>query len=122
MQKQFPRENRKPFWSRLAACIVLGFYLLALVVLPALDRLIFDHGIVISCKHFPSDSNGVPVPDSEKSCPICKFVRLAVPHFVTPDPLLWQEETLSEVSLSVSIPLVVYATVLPPCRAPPVPS
>ena len=110
MFKRFRRENRKPMWSRFISCVALGFYVFALVVMPALD--VYNHG----CRAEMSSEQS----DTEKNCPICEFARLAVPFFVVADPFVLQTDVSAEIFFTVSIPLVVSATDLPPCRAPPV--
>jgi len=117
MLKQDHHTSRKPLWFRFVSCVAFGFYLFALVAMPALDRLVFHHAVTPS-EHY-SDSDSTPVSDSENSCPICKFVQCAIPFFAVSDPLVQQIDAVSEVCLTVSIPSVIHAAALPPCRAPP---
>jgi hypothetical protein len=117
MLKQDHRTSQKPLWFRFISCAVFGFYLFALVAMPALDQLVFHHAV--TCSEHSSDSDSTPVSDSENSCPICKFVQLAVPFFEVSDPLIGQWDTVSEVYLTVAIPSVAHAAALPACRAPP---
>ena len=93
--------------------------MLALVVLPVLDRYVFDHSIAAYSSRSP-DSGRVPVPNSENSCPICQFVHQAIPFFEVSDPLVWQVDIVAEAYVAISIPSVLYITALPPSRAPPV--
>jgi hypothetical protein len=110
MFKRFRCENRKPVWSRFVSCAAIGLYVFALVVMPAVD--VYNHG----CR---AEVNGEQS-NSEKDCPICEFARLVVPFFVVADPFVLQTDTGVEICFTISIPSVVSATALPPCRAPPV--
>jgi len=117
MFARFCTNNRKPRWRRFISCAVLGLYLLALVAAPALHWHLFDHSAVSYSEHSSSDSNSTPV--SEDTCPLCQFVRAAIPYFVDAEPFQVQTDTVAEAYFTVSNPLVAYVTVLPPCRAPP---
>ena len=118
MSVQFRRNNRKPLWGRFVSCTVLGLYLCALVAAPALHWHAFEHNVVSYGEQ--SSSESTPVPDSEDTCPLCEFLRAAIPYFVDAEPFQLQTDTVAETYSTVSNPLVAYATVLPPCRAPPV--
>jgi hypothetical protein len=117
MFERFRRNNRMPLWSRLVSCAALGLYLFALVILPAMHGHSCEHAADTCCGH--SESAPQHVPDAD-DCPICEFALLAVPYFTVAEPLLWQAESVSDVSFVVSIPSVADVTALPPCRAPPV--
>jgi Sec-independent protein secretion pathway component TatC len=110
MVKRFRRENRKPVWNRFVSCAIIGLYVFALVVMPAVD--VYNHG----CRAVMGSEQS----DSEKDCPICEFARLAVPFVVVADPFVLQMDTSAELCLIISIPSVADVTDLPPCRAPPV--
>ena len=110
MCKRFRCENRKPVWNRFVSCAVIGLYMFALVVMPAVD--VYNHG----CRA----AMGSEQSDSEKDCPICEFARLAVPFFVVADPFVLQTDTGIEICFTFPIPSVANVTALPPCRAPPV--
>jgi len=114
---RFRNSNRKQQWRGFISSTVLGLYLLALVVAPALHWHLFDHSAVSYSEHSSSDSNSTP--DSEDTCPLCQFVRAAIPYFVDAEPFQLQMDTVAETCFTVSNPLVAYITVLPPCRAPP---
>ena len=117
MRKRFFHNNRKPIGSRFVSCIALGLYVLALVVLPALHGHGCEHDTATCCKH----SESPPIlPVSNDSCSICEFAYLAIPFFEISEPPLFQADINSEISFTVSIPSVAEATLLPPCRAPPV--
>ena len=102
---------------RLISCVALGLYVFALVVLPGLHGHGCDHPVETCCEHSESTPD---LPDSDDACPICEFAVLAVPFLTASDPLLWQPDTVSEISFTLSIPPVADATDLPPCRAPPI--
>jgi hypothetical protein len=119
MFKRFYYKTRKPFWSRFVSCTALGFYLFALIVMPALHWHAFGHGAVASSEH-SADFDTVPTSDSEETCPMCQFVCLAIPFFVVSDPLPQPTDTIAEVCSTLPTLLVVDATDLPPCRAPPI--
>ena len=108
MLTRFRSENRKPGWGRFVTCAVLVLYLFAFVVLPVLHERLHSG--------FASTSSLV----SGDSCPLCKFVRVAVPYFASPDLFDGQSETVAQAFFFISIPSVADATALPLCRAPPV--
>ena len=116
MLAQFRINNRKPQWNRFISCAVLGLYLCALVAAPAVHWHVFDHNVEISSEQ---SSTSIPDPDSEDTCPLCEFLRAAVPFFVDYKPVPLQTDVVAETYFTVSNPLVAYVTVLPPCRAPP---
>ena len=118
MLAQFRTNNRKPKWSRFISCTVLGFYLCALVAAPALHWHLFEHSAISYSEQ--SDTGHVPVPNSENDCPLCEFLRAAVPFFVDYKPVLLQTDVVVKTYFTVSNPPVAYVTILPPCRAPPV--
>jgi len=87
--------------------------------MPALDGLV--HAYFVESSLECSDSTSKPQrPVSEDKCPICQFVRLAVPFSTVDVPLLVQAGIESSISFTVSIPSATNVTTLPPCRAPPV--
>ena len=118
MRRQFHRNDRKSPWNRFTSCAALTLYLFALVVIPALHGHDCENGTATCCEHSETipDQNSVPV----DSCPICEFVHLVVPFFTVSEPLLYRTDIVDEVCVVVSIPSVAHATILPPCRAPPV--
>jgi len=66
-------------------------------------------------------SKSVPnLPASKSTCPICDFVRAAIPVYAAAEPLLMQSDIVSDISFPVLIPSVVRTIALPLCRAPPV--
>ena len=100
------------------SCAVLALYGFAFIAMPAMHGYTCEHLVETCCTHH-SESD-YPHPDPEDTCLLCEFVRLAIP-FVTIDvPILLQVDIACERSFTVLIPSVVDATVLPPCRAPPV--
>ena len=114
---QFCGKNRNLFRNRWVSCAALGLYAFALIILPVLHEHGCDHPTETCCGHSePAPS----LPDSSDSCPICEFAVLAVPFLTASEPLLWQPDTISEISSTLSIPPVAGVTDLPPCRAPPV--
>ena len=113
--KRFRCENRNLLRHRFISCATLGLYAFALIVLPVFHEHGCDHSVETCCDH------SEPVPsDSDDSCPICEFAVLAVPFLAVPEPLLWQADAASEISLTLLILPVADVTDLPPCRAPPV--
>ena len=109
-----PKRQR---YNQFIACTVLVLCLSALVAAPALHEYLFNHTIAILGEQSSSETGHVP--EEEGSCPLCEFLRLAIPHFVDAKPFQLQTGTLAEKTFPVSIPAVACADVLPPCRAPP---
>jgi hypothetical protein len=108
MLTRFRSENRKPGWGRFVTCAVLVLYLFAFVVMPVLHE------------RWHSGFTSVSSLVSGDSCPLCKFVRVAVPFFASPELFEWQSETVAQAFSIISIPSVADAIALPLCRAPPV--
>ena len=117
MSKQFHCEDQKPFWNRFISCTALGLYVCACVAMPALHGHSCEHPAETCCEHSESAPD---IPAADDPCPICEFAHLVVPFFVFSEPLLLQAVSVSQISFTVSIPLVADAAALPPCRAPPV--
>jgi hypothetical protein len=117
MSKRLYSKKSDPLWNRFTSCAVLGLYVLALVVLPALHGHGCEQDAATCCEH--SESSPI-FPVSSDTCSICEFAHLAIPFFEISEPLPLQADTCSEIFFTVSIPSVAEVTVLPPCRAPPV--
>ncbi|MCL2004749.1 MAG: hypothetical protein FWG73_01170 [Planctomycetaceae bacterium] len=95
--------------NQFIACSVLALYLLALVAAPALHWHLFDHHIAIAEQS----------PENEDACPLCEFLRSAIPLSTEYEPPSLQADAVAETVHSPATPLVAYATILPPARAPP---
>ena len=94
---------------------MFGLYVLTLVATPALHGQIHDFFIEPCCEQTDCDH---PIP--EGTCLLCEFVRVTVP-FTTIDGLpTLQPDIVAYIPYTVAIPSVADATILPPCRAPPV--
>ena len=108
-------ENRNSLWSRSVSCTALVLYTFALVVVPALHTHGGDCSAAACC-----EQHSVPHAPDHVDCSICEFAHLVIPFFVASDPLSLETDVVLERLLTVSLPSVVEATILPPCRAPPV--
>ena len=97
------------------SCAVLGLYVLALVATPALHGQIHDLLIEPCCEQSDCDH---PIP--EDTCSLCEFVRAAIPFTMVDGLPTLQPDIIAYTSFAISIPPVADATILPPCRAPPV--
>jgi len=87
MTRRFYSKNRTPFWSRFTSCAVLGLYVFALVALPAWHGLVHTYFVESSLANTDSAPNSKsPIP--EDKCPVCEFVRTAVPFAEIDIPLL----------------------------------
>ena|GEM_PF-1253533 len=145
----FRRNNWKKSGTGITAWSVIALYLSALVAAPALHWHLFDHHTdhshasrsvvlyerVAVCDHaavcdtetfsiatdaHQSDSHQRHIPLDENVCPLCEFLRLAVPLFVETAPFQVQSDMVAEAVFVASKLLVSSVTSLPPCRAPPV--
>ena len=110
MLRRFCNDNQKPRWTSLIAGAVLGLYLFACVAAPSVHWFLFDHNVETKTSY---------VPENKDVCPLCEFLRLAVPFFAEDEPFQVQSDIVAESVFTISNPLVAYAAVLPPCRAPP---
>ena len=119
MSKRLYSKKSDPFRNRFLSCTALALYVCALVAMPALDGLLHAHLVApgLECAD-PDPNSQLPVPTD--TCPICQFMRLAVPFVTVEVPLPIQADVVFDISFSVSIPLVTNVLPLPPCRAPPV--
>jgi len=98
-------------------CAVIGLYIFTLAAIPALDEYAY---CIEPCLECFDDELEIELPTPEETDPICELLRLSVSFFSADVPLLLQTDLDSDNSLPVLILPVVDATILPPCRAPPV--
>jgi len=88
-----------------------------LAAVPTLDE--YAYCIEPCFEHFDDEPEFEP-PAPEEADPICELLRLSVPFFTDDVPSLLQTGIDFNHSFPVLIPSVADATILPPCRAPPV--
>jgi hypothetical protein len=113
--RRFFRKHCNRFRRRFVACAVLGLYAFALVAMPALHGNVHDYLTEPCCESSDCDH---PVP--EETCPLCEFVRAAVPFCIFAETYPLQMDIIFNLSFTDSKPSVADGTILPPCRAPPV--
>ena len=117
MFKRFYLKKCDPIRSRLTACAVVGLYMFTLIVIPSWDTYGY---FVESDSAYSGSSHEFEPPAPESTDLISELVRLSVPFFVVGVPFLLTIGVETNISFAVLPPSVANATILPPCRAPPV--